>query len=233
MPNTSIYGLPFEQTPDDQPGITLHGGTSGTETILAESVETELARIDQDITDANAAIVEAAKGWVPIVEDFFSGTPPFTVDLTVGGKYPAGTFSVVKIYATGSLSGSAGHVTMRVNNDITADLHESARIRQRASDGSVVDSALGTGTIWRIGRWGTLTGGSSLECTIFNTDTSNFLTFKSSSGAIGSTASVSHETRFWGRLNDSRLLDSLRFDTFDAAADYDGFAYQIEGWVAP
>jgi hypothetical protein len=69
VPNTPIYALPFEQYPPDQPGITLHGGTSGLNPILAEEVENELVRIDNDISVANddiaelQSIVQPGVGW--------------------------------------------------------------------------------------------------------------------------------------------------------------------------
>jgi hypothetical protein len=169
-------------------------------------------------------------GWVSIVEDSFSGTPPFTVDLTQSGKFPAGTFSAVRIRARGSMSGSAGHVTIRVNNDSTTDMHVSARVRHNASTGED-DFSQGPGTVWRIGRWGTIAGQSNLECTIYHTGVSNILSFSSNSKMLGSTAAVSFETVFWGALTESRLLSSLRFNTTDAASDFSAFNYQIEGYI--
>lgn len=231
--STPTYGLPFE-VPGDRPGVTLSGGPTGTEAdILAEAVETELARIDSDVSDANAAIVEAAKGWVPIVESSFTGTPPFEVDLTVSGEFPAGTFSAVRIRARGSLVSNPGHVTMRINNDTTSALHDNARIRRNASDGSVDEATQGDGTIWRIGYWGTLAWRSNLECVIFHTGGTNTLSYQSESTSLGSTGAASFDTKLWGALASARLLDSLRFSTFDAASDFSDIEYQIEGWVGP
>jgi hypothetical protein len=87
------------------------------------------------------------------------------------------------------------------------------------------------GTVWRVGRWGTATGASNLEFTIFNTSTSNVLSFLARSGALGTTAAVSFVFESWGNLTQSLLLSSLRFATFDAASDLD-INYQIEGWIA-
>jgi hypothetical protein len=53
VPLTPIYGLPFEHE-DDQPLHSLTGGSSGTEPILAEEVEDELARIEGDIADVES-----------------------------------------------------------------------------------------------------------------------------------------------------------------------------------
>lgn len=57
MPLTPIYGLPFEQE-GDQPLHSLTGGSSGTELILAEEVETQLARIDGDVTTVDANLTD-------------------------------------------------------------------------------------------------------------------------------------------------------------------------------
>lgn len=58
MPNTPIYGLPFEN-PSEQPGITLHGGVPPSSPILAEEVEEELQRIDTDVTNLGIQFQDA------------------------------------------------------------------------------------------------------------------------------------------------------------------------------
>jgi hypothetical protein len=50
-PTTPIYGLPYEND-DSQPLSSISGGSSGTEAILAQAVEDELARIDDAVADA-------------------------------------------------------------------------------------------------------------------------------------------------------------------------------------
>ena len=232
MPETPIYGLPVE-VPADQPGVTLTGGPSGTENILAEAVEDELSRIDSDISDANEAIVEAARGWRPIVFDTFSGQPPFTVDLTAGGKFPVGTFAATRVRARGSLQGGAGVVTMRINNDTTEDMHVSSLVRWVASDGSVADTDFAESTVWRLARWGSLTSRSNLECVIFHSDVSAIPSFQSSSRQLGSSAAASFVTECWGALSQSRQVSSLRFSTLAGDPDFAQFHYQIEGWVGP
>jgi len=49
MPNTPIYGLPFE-TPQSKPGITLTGDSDGSAAILAEQVEAVLAGFEARLT---------------------------------------------------------------------------------------------------------------------------------------------------------------------------------------
>lgn len=51
QPQTPIYGLPFEKFRGDEPGRTLNAGSTGTSPILAEQVEDELSRIDDDIAN--------------------------------------------------------------------------------------------------------------------------------------------------------------------------------------
>jgi hypothetical protein len=195
---------------------------------LGEDVRDELVRIDGDVAIVQTDI---GRGWRPIAAASFSGAPPFTVDLTQAGTFPAGTFHAVRIRARGSLTGSPGYITVRVNNDSTTDLHESVRISQVVSDGSVDSSAQGPGSVWRIGRWGTLTGRSNLECIIHHTGGSNILSCQSKSASMGSTAAASFISEFAGVLAASRLLSSLRFSTFDASSDISAFDYQIEGWA--
>lgn len=228
-PVTPIYGLPYQDA-DSQPESSLSGGSSGTELILAEEVETELARIDGDIADLQADI---GKGWVPIDSGSFSGSPPFTIDATAGGAYPAGTFHAMRLRGYGSLTGSAGHVTVRINNDTTTDLHQTARIRDLASDGSTTDSGLSTGTVYRVARWGTLAEASTFECLLLGTAVQSQVPFQSEGAALGSTAAVSSWFRFWGQLDDaiaSLLVSSLRISTFDAASDFTAIHWTLEGY---
>jgi hypothetical protein len=118
-----------------------------------------------------------------------------------------------------------------VNNDATTSLHRSAWVRRDASTGAVADSNRDAVTVWRLARFGTITGASNLEALIFNTGVSNVLSFRSEATAIGSTAAVSFEWRSWGDLAAARLLSSLRFSTFDAGSDISELDWQIEGWV--
>lgn len=57
MPQTPVYGLPFE-SPGDLPGHTLDGGPVGDQPILAEAVEAELSRVDGAIQDASDALAQ-------------------------------------------------------------------------------------------------------------------------------------------------------------------------------
>lgn len=50
MPTTTPDGFPYE-VPGEAPGISLHGGLSGTEDILAEKVQEKVTSIDSDISE--------------------------------------------------------------------------------------------------------------------------------------------------------------------------------------
>lgn len=79
---TPIYGFPYQELSDPP-----HGPNLGQD--LAEALETEIDRIDTDIADLK-------QGWNFI--DSGRETTDFSIDLTAGGKYPAGTFRMIKIH---------------------------------------------------------------------------------------------------------------------------------------
>lgn len=92
MPSTPIYGLPFEQTPTDEPGHSLHGGQAGTDPILAEAVEAELARIDAaaqqvafGLLENGAAEVTTDQGSIVDSETVLTGLS-VTVDVADGRR---------------------------------------------------------------------------------------------------------------------------------------------------
>lgn len=62
MPQTPIYGLPFEN-PSDLPGHSVTGGPMGDQPILAEAVEDELARIDAQFIPPTMQVFESSDVW--------------------------------------------------------------------------------------------------------------------------------------------------------------------------
>src|SRR5690606_18584353 len=116
MPQTPVYGLPFE-APGDLPGRTLDGA-GGTSPILAEQVEDELARIDDDVVDLQDQIDDInATGWqdlTPAGGTTITGNTTFAI--------PSSDFDIIRIYLRGSLD-AEGFIGLRVNNDNTANLH--------------------------------------------------------------------------------------------------------------
>src|SRR5690606_39581333 len=97
MPQTPVYGLPFE-APGDIPGHTLDGGPVGDQPILAEAVESELSRVDTDIAGLVEDIEEDVLGWTPIGAGEQSHVSAVVIDATAGGKYPPGTVSMMRRY---------------------------------------------------------------------------------------------------------------------------------------
>lgn len=80
MPDTPIYALPFETNPTDAPGHSLHGGLVGTDPILAEAVETELARIDAAAAVVGDIVLPAYSTYTPT----FTGIGTATFSSLVG-----------------------------------------------------------------------------------------------------------------------------------------------------
>lgn len=207
MPQTPVYGLPFE-APGDLPGHTLDGGPVGAEPILAEAVEAELSRIDSDVADLQA---EVARGWIPIGSG--EELSNFTIDLTAGGKFPAGTFSLIRVYLRGSLTVDGVRIQVRVNGDTTPELHLRSWMVHRMDTGALVESGADAVTSWPVGLWSTGASCNS-RITIYRTDVSSILSFD----AVGYRASSGNTLRYRmqsnGHLAAARLLSSLQVFPF-------------------
>ena len=205
MPSTPTYGLPFE-APGDLPGHTLDGGPVGDQPILAEAVESELLRIDGDVADLQA---EVARGWTPIGSGNESSN--FTIDLTAGGKFPAGTFEVMRLYMRGSLSTDGTLVQVRVNSDTTSGMHRAGWMiftpSTGATEGDVRDA-----TSWPVAQWSTANVGLA-EVTIFNTHISTQLGYRAN-GYRGGSTSARRVFEAGGDLLNSRLINSLQVFPF-------------------
>lgn len=202
MPSTPTYGLPFE-APGDLPGHTLDGGPVGDQPILAEAVEAELSRIDGDVADLKA---EVARGWTPIGSGNESSN--FTIDLTAGGKFPAGTFELIRVHMRGSLTVDGVRIQVRVNADNTAGLHRHARWVWNADGSSLADSTAFDGTAWPVAEWSTANVGLA-EFTIFRTNVSSQLGYVTQ-GYRGGGTGVRRLFLAGGDLVSSRLLNSLQ-----------------------
>lgn len=229
MPHTVPYGFEYE-APGEQPGRTLTGGPSGTEPILAVQVNDEIARVDSDIQDVADAAAEAALGWVPIGSGSVDAVTSFTIDVTAGGKYPAGTFSLVQLHLRGRLD-TAAWLTMNVNNDHADNSHRRGWIRRIASDGSVDASGHGEASNARIGYWGSVFAANLLTCTLYNTDLSSNIGWSSTSGQQSGAANTHRITETWGQLTENRLLNTLWLGTaVPADAEYGPTRWWLTGW---
>lgn len=95
MPNTPIYGLPFE-TPQSKPGITLTGDVDGNSPILAEAVEAVLATFEARLT-----AIETTGYRLLTTVYYTSGTTVFT-------KASYSGFKAAKVRLVGAGGGGGG-----------------------------------------------------------------------------------------------------------------------------
>ena len=228
VPTTPVYGLPHERGVT-LPGRTLTGGPTGEDPILAEAVEAELQRVDGDVEDLRAAV---ARGWQPITHGEMSDEPSFVVDVTDGGRVPAGTFSRVRLTMTGRTGGAVA-ITARINGDSSSGLHQSSWLALDAADaGSVYDSGGGsTGSTVRLGMWSTSTRGNVIEATWELTDVASRCPYRSESRrqATGAGNFAVHSSA-WGGLEEDRLLSSIHVRTAGLEFDLRDVRWWLEGW---
>jgi hypothetical protein len=207
---TSPDTLPHESLTGDEPTSTLNGGSAGTVPKLAVATQTALTSIRTDVQTVADAAAAAALGWTTI--DTGTETAAFTIDLTAGGTWPAGTFEMVRVYFRGATSEDGVRVNARVNADSTAALHLRTWEVRNLNGGAIIDSLAGNSgevTSWPFAWWS-----SGLSCNaqmlIYNTDVSSILSMEASSYRASSGDTIRHRGVFHGHLASARLLDSLQ-----------------------
>jgi hypothetical protein len=216
MPETPIYSLPFEHSVDDEPGHTLDGGALGTEPILAEAVETELERIDTDLTDAltRLDLLEAGTsmvGWVPIKAGNNTGAT-FDIDLTDGGRFAVGAFDLLRLHMRYDLD-ATGVIGCRINGDTGAKYSFGTRQLDAANPSGdltafpISQAGLGIDDIthvsptssWRIGQGGTVST-NNLMATFFHTNGDNFIGYQAKSTRMSTSGTTHAIADHWGAL---------------------------------
>lgn len=227
MPVTPVYGLPFEAE-DDQPLHSLTGGSSNTEPILAEAVEDELVRIDGDLVDVQDQV---AVGWRPIAAGIESGVLAFDIDATAGGTYPAGTFSMMRLYLRGSTDGDS-YVTMRINDSVDSS-HRRGWVTFRTDTGAVIDSGHGDASNARIADWSSVFS-NACNVLIFNTSTSSHVSWEADSARIATTGEFHRRMLAHGaRVDANNLVSSIRIATAVPAVNLLSCRWVLEGLRLP
>lgn len=209
MPSTTPYGFEYEQTTEAEPTRTLNGGSAGLSPILAEQVNDEIARVDQDIQDVSDAAAAAALGWVPIGGGSIDAVSDWVIDATAGGTYPAGTFSMMRLHLRGSMDTSAQYLTVNINDSLTSGSHKRGYY-DITSDGVVTAGPEDDSVTWRVGFWGSALIGNTCTVELFETDISSFVSFRSESEQQSGASSTHRKMISWGRLNENRLVSSIR-----------------------
>lgn len=212
MPQTVPYAFEYE-TPEEtpNPGRTLSGGPSGTSPILAEQVNDELSRLETTVVggiDSRVTALEAVPtppSWVAISSGSESSVSTFVIP-----SIPTSTYSRVRLTLYGEASTASDPIRVRFNGDSTAAMHRSG-IVVWDSDGNILGTIGGfaDGTFWNIAQWGTGNGCTAVV-EIFRTDVTEACSFMANGLRVGGSAGAHTFSRSWGRLNEVRLLDSLR-----------------------
>jgi len=205
VPLTPVYGLPYEAS-GDQPLHSLTGGSSGTEPILAEAVETELARLDNLISALQAQIdALKSRGWHDITP---AGGVIIEGNTTI--QVPAAdTYDMIRVYARGSLNGD-GFLSMRINADNTADLHRRMRITFDPNAGTIQVGSSTSGTVWLAFPWSN-TANCTAEALLMNTDIPAALSYQAFSTNPRGASDERTMSLTGGDLGFNRTLSSIQF----------------------
>lgn len=241
MPVTPVYSFPTP-APGEPPDVPVDMQD------LADAVETEVARIDVDVSDhgTRLAALEAGTsmvGWVPIQSGFNSGAT-FNIDLTDDGRFTIGEFQNIRLHMRYELDDPGG-VFMRINADTTAVYTWGMRVLDAANQTdapvNMTRAAFGiddlshvNGNSWRIG-WGATVSNNNLICTIFHTNGNNLHSFQATSNRMSTSATTHAEATAWGNLTGalSATPSSLRMFTASGATSYTNAWWWAEGYRVP
>jgi len=221
MPLIPPYGLRVPET-TDQPDVV------GDMLNFGEDVSDELVRIDSDIAGLVDDIEEAALGWTPIGAGEQSNVSAFVIDATAGGKYPPGTFSMMRLYLRGDMDGEAQWLSLNINNSLTEDSHRTSWLRYNAQ-GTLEANGHEDRVTWRIAYWSGALIANAAQVTLYATDVPSFVSYEATGTYIASGASASRRSITWGRLNENRLVTSLRVGRI-GTADIATCRWWLEGW---
>jgi hypothetical protein len=171
--------------------------------------------------------VVPVRGWVSVGSgDRAGATGLFDIDVTAGGKYPAGTFSRLRLVLMGDLE-ATGVVALRVNAQATGYI--SGLTARDMTDNLDVATHGGTETYWRIASWGTVSS-NVCEAVIYGTQDTT-LTCMSTGSRSSATASVHNYSMSWGGVTASALVASLRVMPISAANTWgDELHWELEGY---
>lgn len=153
MPETPIYGWPYEHPVLDEPGITLHGGALGQGRILAEEIEATVAALAGTVSgqqDALGALNAVAAQTIAVID---SGAGTNTTEFT---NIPQ-TFAHLLLLWAGTHDGGDSVVSLglRFNGDGGGTSYVSQRIVTRDNTMALTTGEFG---IIRAGIVGRFTG---------------------------------------------------------------------------
>lgn len=219
MPLTPVYGLPFE-APGDQPLHSLTGGSSGTEPILAEAVETELARIDSQLITLQSQIAS-------LPQVIGQGVATDTTNAGITIAVPPGQYSQLRLTLWGHTQDMT-QVSMRINGDSTT-MYQYGRITRRASDGGVVSTVHNaSGTLFLLGEWSTSSANNAV-IDLFGVDGDSFISHQSRVARMSETNTDHRITESWGRITETRLLTHINIRTNNVGVGYSVLRWQLIG----
>lgn len=170
------------------------------------------------------AWVPPVRGWQPITAGVISVNT--VVDLTDGGRFPAGTFSQIRLTFDGNMNSDSADLLLRVNADGSAGLHQNGMVTRGYTDWADPEAAIyhnsGT-TLWRVAQWHTTD--CTAVVTIFGTAASRHCPFRGWGARLSGTSGSHRESVSSGRLTANRLIDSI-----EVRGDINSLLFWAEGY---
>jgi hypothetical protein len=227
MPLTIPDGFPFE-APGDQPLHSLTGGSSGTDLILAEELQTKWTALQASLTSITdrldaLEVIASATRWRHINSDTRVGAS-FVVTIPAG--YERLRLRIVYDQA------GPGTVHLRINDDSTSGNHIWGFLAIDTDTGAVdlADHSGTTGINWKIGDASTVES-NNVMVEIWPTDGSHNPSFVAQ-GHRNSTTAGSHQMQFaGGKYLGDVVVSSIRIQPITEV--FVSARWWLEGYVAP
>ena len=155
MPETPIYGWPYEHPVLDEPGITLHGGALGQGRILAEEIEATVSGIAGQIAGLASDLDTLAGVALQRIATIDTGAGTNTTEFT---QIPQGYRALVLLWrGTTTGSGQLASLALRFNGDSGSNYHSRLARNTAAGDYTSTDGSTSNYvfTVLRAGYVGT------------------------------------------------------------------------------
>lgn len=112
--------------------------------------------------------IAAPNGWTRITSGAAGPVSQVSIDLTGGGRFPAGTFDTIKVFADGYVDGTS-ILGARLNGVTDGNYNRTQVIIDATGGGGFASSnAADNSTQWLVGEWGTGTRQNALELTLLH-----------------------------------------------------------------
>lgn len=176
--------------------------------------------------------IARAAGWTYIGGRVSTSGSSVDVDITDGGRFPVGTFDIVRLHARYDLD-AEGYVGCRINGS-TSTVYRYGDLVWDAATGALDDVVHAAGSsLWHIGHGATVST-NNLICEIMLAGGSDLQTYQSTSNRQSDSSTTHRWAVHWGALDAAiGAVSFLRILPVAGATNFSSLIYWVEGYRTP